>query len=307
MSLRSKTWVSLWTVYIIWGSTYFAIAKVIESMPPLLSMGIRFTLAGLILFTFIYLRQGAREFQVPRPEIASASILGFVTLGFGIGNVAVAEAHVPTGVVSLIIAALPLWIALFRTFSKEQITKLTWVGTLVGFIGVIILLKPGSIESVSGVSSGTLFFYMFMVLLGNIGWALGTYLSPRFPIPKNSLLFTGIEMLAGGIALTIAGLIRGETLGDFLDGSNSSWLWFWYLVFVGSIAAYSAYLWLVMNAPVSLTATYAYVNPVIAVLLGVVFLNEVITLNYALGGAIIILGVLTVVSSENKVKRLAKG
>jgi drug/metabolite transporter (DMT)-like permease len=276
-------------------------------MPPLLSMGIRFTLAGLILFTFIYLRQGAREFQVPRPEIASASILGFVTLGFGIGNVAVAEAHVPTGVVSLIIAALPLWIALFRTFSKEQITKLTWVGTLVGFIGVIILLKPGSIESVSGVSSGTLFFYMFMVLLGNIGWALGTYLSPRFPIPKNSLLFTGIEMLAGGIALTIAGLIRGETLGDFLDGSNSSWLWFWYLVFVGSIAAYSAYLWLVMNAPVSLTATYAYVNPVIAVLLGVVFLNEVITLNYALGGAIIILGVLTVVSSENKVKRLAKG
>jgi len=270
-------------------------------------MGIRFTLAGLILFTFIYFRQGAREFQVPRPEIASASILGFVTLGFGIGNVAVAEAHVPTGVVSLIIAALPLWIALFRTFSKEQITKLTWVGTLVGFIGVIILLKPGSIESVSGVSSGTLFFYMFMVLLGNIGWALGTYLSPRFPIPKNSLLFTGIEMLAGGIALTIAGLIRGETLGDFLDGSNSSWLWFWYLVFVGSIAAYSAYLWLVMNAPVSLTATYAYVNPVIAVLLGVVFLNEVITLNYALGGAIIILGVLTVVSSENKVKRLAKG
>lgn len=307
MSLRSKTWVSLWTVYIIWGSTYFAIAKVIESMPPLLSMGIRFTLAGLILFTFIYLRQGAREFQVPRPEIASASILGFVTLGFGIGNVAVAEAHVPTGVVSLIIAALPLWIALFRTISREQITKLTWVGTLVGFIGVIILLKPGSIESVSGVSSGTLFFYMFMVLLGNIGWALGTYLSPRFPIPKNSLLFTGIEMLAGGIALTIAGLIRGETLGDFLDGSNSSWLWFWYLVFVGSIAAYSAYLWLVMNAPVSLTATYAYVNPVIAVLLGVVFLNEVITLNYALGGAIIILGVLTVVSSENKVKRLAKG
>jgi drug/metabolite transporter (DMT)-like permease len=307
VSLRSKTWVSLWTVYIIWGSTYFAIAKVIESMPPLLSMGIRFTLAGLILFTFIYLRQGAREFQVPRPEIASASILGFVTLGFGIGNVAVAEAHVPTGVVSLIIAALPLWIALFRTISREQITKLTWVGTLVGFIGVIILLKPGSIESVSGVSSGTLFFYMFMVLLGNIGWALGTYLSPRFPIPKNSLLFTGIEMLAGGIALTIAGLIRGETLGDFLDGSNSSWLWFWYLVFVGSIAAYSAYLWLVMNAPVSLTATYAYVNPVIAVLLGVVFLNEVITLNYALGGAIIILGVLTVVSSENKVKRLAKG
>lgn len=306
MSLKSKTWVSLWTVYIIWGSTYFAIAKVIESMPPLLSMGIRFTLAGLILLTFIFFKQGSREFRIPRPEIASASILGFVTLGFGIGNVAIAEAHVPTGVVSLIIAALPLWIALFRTISRERIAKLTWAGTLVGFIGVVILLKPGSIESVSGVSSGKLFFYMFMVLLGNIGWALGTYLAPRFPIPKNSLLFTGIEMLAGGIALMIVASIRGESLKDFLNGSNSSWFWFWYLVLVGSIAAYSAYLWLVMNAPVSLTATYAYVNPVIAVLLGVLFLNEVITLNYALGGAIIILGVLTVVSSESKAKRLAR-
>ena len=307
MNLKTKTWVSLWTVYIIWGSTYFAIAKVIETMPPLLSMGIRFTLAGLILFGFIFFKQGRGEFRIPKPEIASASVLGFVTLGFGIGNVAVAEAHVPTGVVSLIIAALPLWIALFRTISRERIATFTWVGTIVGFVGVVILLKPGSIESVSGVESGTLFFYMFMVLLGNIGWALGTYLSPRFPIPKNSLLFTGIEMLAGGIALTIAGFIRGESLGDFLDGSNTSWFWFWYLVLIGSIAAYSAYLWLVMNAPVSLTATYAYVNPVIAVLLGVLFLNEVITLNYALGGAIIILGVLTVVSSESKAKRLARG
>lgn len=275
-------------------------------MPPLLSMGIRFTLAGLILLTFIFFKQGSREFLIPRSEIASASILGFVTLGFGIGNVAIAEAHVPTGVVSLIIAALPLWIALFRTISRERIAKLTWAGTLVGFVGVVILLKPGSIESVSGVSSGKLFFYMFMVLLGNIGWALGTYLAPRFPIPKNSLLFTGIEMLAGGIALMIVASIRGESLEDFLNGSNSSWFWFWYLVLVGSIAAYSAYLWLVMNAPVSLTATYAYVNPVIAVLLGVLFLNEVITLNYALGGAIIILGVLTVVSSESKAKRLAR-
>ncbi|MFM8855408.1 MAG: EamA family transporter, partial [Actinomycetota bacterium] len=148
MNLKTKTWVSLWTVYIIWGSTYFAIAKVIETMPPLLSMGIRFTLAGLILFSFIFIKQGRGEFRIPKPEIASASVLGFVTLGFGIGNVAVAEAHVPTGVVSLIIAALPLWIALFRTVSRERIATLTWVGTLVGFVGVVILLKPGSIESV---------------------------------------------------------------------------------------------------------------------------------------------------------------
>lgn len=275
-------------------------------MPPLLAMGIRFTIAGLLLLLFIRARQGSSEFRIPRTEVFSASILGFVTLGFGIGNVAVSSEHVPTGVVSLIIAALPLWIALFRSVARERIARRTWLGTLIGFCGVVILIKPGSIESVSGVDSGTLFFYMAMVLLGNIGWALGTYLAPRFPIPKNSLLFTAIEMLAGGIALTIAGVVKGERLSDFLDASTTSWIWFWYLVLIGSIAAYSAYLWLVMNAPVSLTATYAYVNPVIAVLLGVLFLNEAITLNYALGGIIIIFGVLIVVSSESKAKRNSK-
>lgn len=275
-------------------------------MPPLLAMGIRFTIAGLLLFLLIGATQGRSEFRIPRPEVISASILGFVTLGFGIGNVAVSSEHVPTGVVSLIIAALPLWIALFRSIAREKIAMRTWFGTLIGFCGVVILIKPGSIESVSGVDSGTLFFYMAMVLLGNIGWALGTYLAPRFPIPRNSLLFTAIEMLAGGIALTIAGVLRGETFSDFLDASTTSWIWFWYLVLIGSIAAYSAYLWLVMNAPVSLTATYAYVNPVIAVLLGVLFLRETITLNYAIGGSVIILGVLVVVSSESKSKRDTK-
>lgn len=306
MNLKTRTWSSLWAVYLIWGSTYFAIAKVIATMPPLLAMGIRFAIAGILLFALIGVTKGKEEFRIPRPEIISAAILGFVTLGFGIGNVAVSSKHVPTGVVSLIIAALPLWIALFRSIARERIAFRTWVGTLIGFCGVVILIKPGSIESVSGVDSSTLFFYMAMVLLGNIGWALGTYLAPRFPIPKNSLLFTAIEMLAGGIALTMAGVVKGETFSDFFDASTSSWIWFWYLVLIGSIAAYSAYLWLVMNAPVSLTATYAYVNPVIAVLLGVLFLDESITLSYAIGGTIIILGVLSVVSSESKSKRTPK-
>jgi drug/metabolite transporter (DMT)-like permease len=146
-----------------------------------------------------------------------------------------------------------------------------------------------------------------MVLLGNIGWALGTYLAPKFPLPKNALVFTAIEMLAGGVSLTIAGFIKGESLADFWDASTWSWLWFGYLVFFGSILAYSAYLWLVSNAPVGLTATYAYVNPIIAVSLGAVFLDEVITMNYAFGGAIIVLGVLIVVSGENRKQRKLKG
>ena len=296
------TWVALWIVYVIWGSTYFAIAYVIETMPPLLSMGIRFMLAGILLGLFIIARNGFQEIAVPRNEIRTSVVLGFALLGFGLGNVAVAEKHVPSGIVALIIAALPLWIAIFRFVSGERPSSRTWLGLCVGFVGVALLLKPGSVQSVSGEGSSTVIFYMIMVLVGNIGWALGTFLAPRFPLPKNALVFTAYELLAGGVSLTLAGVFKGETLGDFLDGSNWSWLWFAYLVIFGSIIAYSAYLWLVQNAPVSLTATYAYVNPVIAVALGAVFLDEVITASYAIGGLIIVLGVLVVVSGESNKK-----
>lgn len=265
-------------------------------------------IAGILLGLFIIARQGFQELAVPQAEIRTSVILGFVLLGFGLGNVAVAEKHVPSGIVALIIAALPLWIAIFRFVSGERPSSRTWLGLLIGFVGVALLLKPGSVQSVSGEGSSTVVFYMFMVLIGNIGWALGTFLAPRFPLPKNALVFTAYELLAGGISLTLAGLIKGESLADFLDASHWSWLWFAYLVTFGSIIAYTAYLWLVQNAPVSLTATYAYVNPVIAVALGAIFLDEVITASYAVGGLIIVLGVLVVVSAESKKKtELTKG
>jgi drug/metabolite transporter (DMT)-like permease len=238
--------------------------------------------------------------NVPRVEISTSSILGFVLLGFGLGNVAVAEKHVPSGIVALIIAALPLWIGIFRFISGERPSGRSWTGLAIGFIGVALLLKPGSVQSVSGEGASTVVFYMFMVLIGNIGWALGTFLAPRFQLPKNALVFTAYELMAGGVSLTLAGFIKGEKLSDFLDGSSWSWLWFVYLVIFGSIIAYSAYLWLVQNAPVSLTATYAYVNPVIAVALGAIFLDEVITTSYAIGGMVIVLGVLVVVSAESR-------
>ena len=269
-------------------------------MPPLLSMGIRFLIAGILLTLIIGLTRGFNEMKVPRVEIATSSILGFVLLGFGLGNVAVAEKHVPSGIVALIIAALPLWIGIFRFISGERPSRRSWTGLAIGFIGVALLLKPGSVQSVSGEGASTVVFYMFMVLIGNIGWALGTFLAPRFQLPKNALVFTAYELIAGGVSLTLAGLIKGEEISDLIDGSSWSWLWFVYLVIFGSIIAYSAYLWLVQNAPVSLTATYAYVNPVIAVALGAIFLDEVITASYAVGGLIIVLGVLVVVSAESR-------
>lgn len=298
ISKSQLTWLSLWTVYLIWGSTYFAIAYVIESMPPLLAMGIRFLIAGLLLALIISLRQGSSELKIPRAELKSSLLMGFLLLGFGIGTVSIAQAYVPSGIVALIIAALPLWIAIFRTISGERLVKLSWLGLVIGFAGVALLLKPGSITPVSDIENSKLFLFMLLVLLGNIGWALGTFLAPRFPLPKNTLVFTAYEMLAGGVSLTLAGFIKGESISDFLDATSWSWLWFFYLVFFGSIAAYTAYLWLVANAPVSLTATYAYVNPIIAVALGAIFLDELITSAYAIGGLIILIGVILVVSVE---------
>jgi drug/metabolite transporter (DMT)-like permease len=263
-------------------------------------MGIRFLIAGVLLTIIISLTRGFSEMKVPRVEIATSTILGFVLLGFGLGNVALAEKHVPSGIVALIIAALPLWIGIFRFISGERPSRRSWIGLAIGFVGVALLLKPGSVQSVSGEGTSTVLLYMFMVLIGNVGWALGTFLAPRFQLPKNALVFTAYELMAGGVSLTLAGFIKGEEISDFMDGSSWSWLWFVYLVIFGSILAYSAYLWLVQNAPVSLTATYAYVNPVIAVALGAIFLDEVITVSYAVGGLIIVLGVLVVVSAESR-------
>ena len=305
ISKSQMTWLSLWTVYLIWGSTYFAIAYVIESMPPLLAMGIRFLIAGLLLALIISFRQGAGELKIPRAELRSSLLMGFLLLGFGIGTVSIAQAYVPSGIVALIIAALPLWIAIFRTISGERLAKTSWLGLAIGFAGVALLLKPGSISPVSEIENSKLFLFMLLVLLGNIGWALGTFLAPRFPLPKNTLVFTAYEMLAGGASLTLAGFIKGESISDFLDATSWSWLWFVYLIIFGSIAAYSAYLWLVANAPVSLTATYAYVNPIIAVALGAIFLDELITGAYAIGGLIILIGVILVVSVERMKKEPA--
>jgi len=305
ISKSQMTWLSLWTVYLIWGSTYFAIAYVIESMPPLLAMGIRFLIAGLLLALIISFRQGVGELKIPRAELRSSLLMGFLLLGFGIGTVSIAQAYVPSGIVALIIAALPLWIAIFRTISGERLAKTSWLGLAIGFAGVALLLKPGSISPVSEIENSKLFLFMLLVLLGNIGWALGTFLAPRFPLPKNTLVFTAYEMLAGGASLTLAGFIKGESISDFLDATSWSWLWFVYLIIFGSIAAYSAYLWLVANAPVSLTATYAYVNPIIAVALGAIFLDELITGAYAIGGLIILIGVILVVSVERMKKEPA--
>jgi drug/metabolite transporter (DMT)-like permease len=287
-------------VYLVWGSTYLGIEFAIRSMPPLLAMGIRFFAAGVIMLLALALRYGPRFLLVTKRQILAMALLGALLLGMGLGMVAMAQYNeVPTGMVALLIAALPLWIAIFKVIDGAKSSPLSWLGIVIGFIGVGILLQP----ELSKPNNGVHIFWMLMVMVGNFGWAIGTYIAPRLGLPKNVLIVTGYQMLLGGISMASVGFLVGEDLGDFLDATLQSWLGWIFLVLVGSIATYTAYLWLVQNAPVGLIATYAYVNPVVAIALGTIFLDEVLSITLFFGAIVVITGVALVVWVESRLSR----
>ncbi|CAB4559012.1 MAG: EamA family transporter [Actinobacteria bacterium] len=297
---RARIWGALSVVYVVWGSTYLGIEYAIRSMPPLLGMGIRFFAAGVIMLVALAIRFGPRFLVVTRRQILAMALLGALLLGLGLGMVAMAQYNeVPTGMVALLIAALPLWIAIFKVIDGAKSSPLSWLGIIIGFIGVGILLQP----ELSKPNNGAHIFWMLMVMVGNFGWAIGTYIAPRLDLPKSVLTVTGYQMLLGGVSMASVGLLVGEDLGDFLDATLQSWLGWIFLVLIGSIATYTAYLWLVQNAPVGLIATYAYVNPVVAIALGTIFLDEVLSITLLFGAIVVITGVALVVWVESRLNR----
>lgn len=296
-TLVRKTWGALWLVYLVWGSTYLAIELAIRTMPPLLSMGARFLTASLLLGLFLQIKFGKKAFYINLRQLLALALLGGLLLGLGLGMVTLAQFNnVPTGMVALLISALPFWIAIFKAIEGSKTSYLSWVGIFLGFIGVGILLQP----ELSKPNNATHIFWMLMVIIGNLGWAFGTYISPRLELPKNTFVITFYQMILGGVGMSLAGILSGEVLSDFFDASLASWGWWLYLVIIGSILTYSAYLWLVANAPVGLISTYAYVNPVIAVFLGVLFLQEKLSITLLLGAVVVITGVFIVVRVESK-------
>jgi drug/metabolite transporter (DMT)-like permease len=292
---RGKIWGALWVVYIVWGSTYLAIEYSIRSMPPLLAMGSRFLAAGLLMGVVLAIKFGPGYLKIKKRQIPFLTLLGALLLGLGLGMVTLAQFNdVPSGMVALLISALPFWIAIFKAIDGAKTSIWSWVGIAIGFIGVGILLIP----ELSKPNNGVHILWMFLVILGNLGWAFGTYIAPRLDLPKSTLVATTYQMFFAGITMTLAGLIFGEDIADLLDATLSSWLWWIFLVLIGSIATYTAYLWLIGNAPVGLIATYAYVNPVIAVSLGVLFLEEKLSITLLLGAIVVIVGVFLVVRVE---------
>lgn len=291
----AAVWVALVIVYVVWGSTYLGIRVLVEAgIPPMLGMAARFLTAAALLAAVLALRSGVRRIRVTRRELAGAALVGLLLLAFGNGMLAVAEKTVPSGLAALLVAAVPLWLILLRVFGGERPRLLTWIGVLGGFAGVALLALSGGDTTAKPLS-------VTILVLGTISWAIGSRFSPRLGLPRDPLVTTVYEMIAGGLAMVLIGLVRGEG-GQVHPGQieTRGWVALVYLIVFGSLVAYSAYSYLLANAPISLVGTYAYVNPVVAVFLGWLVLSEAVTTEIVIGGAIVVLGVGLVVSAERR-------
>ena len=302
-SIKTKVAVGLGIMYIAWGTTYIGIAFTIETMPPLLSMSFRFVVASLVLFIFLGLRNGWDSLRLTRKEFTSAIFLGVLMLGAGLGTMALAEEVVPIGVASLIVAAMPIWTALFRTLDKDRPKLSSLFGIVAGLIGIAIIMLPG--QTIARPDSGgqSVTLWMFIILFGNLCWSLGSFIAPRMQTPSNPLVLSTYEMAGAAVALFIAGMINQESISDFMDASIRSWGGWIYLVTVGSLIGYTVYTWLLENASITLVSTYAYVNPIVAVALGIIIFNETLTTNILIGGLIVIVSVAVVVAVESVKKQ----
>ncbi|WP_137993038.1 EamA family transporter [Streptomyces vilmorinianum] len=293
--ISGAVWAALGIVYVVWGSTYLGIRIVVETMPPFLSAGARFVTAGLILAGIIAWRQGPAALKVSPKQLASAVVVGLLLILGGNGLVVLAETSVPSGLAALLIAVVPAWVVILKAVSGDRPTAGGVTGVLLGLAGLAVLTLPG----LSGdVKAGG----VFLVIAATLSWSVGSFSSSRIPMPANPFTASAYEMVAGGLAGLVVGLLRGEQHGlDLAAVSTRSWAALAYLIVFGSLLAFTAYAWLLQAAPLSLVATYAYVNPVVAVVLGALVLNEALTWPIVLGGAIVVGGVCLIVSTERRV------
>jgi drug/metabolite transporter (DMT)-like permease len=283
----ARVWTALAVVYVVWGSTYLAIDLAVETLPAFLMLAVRFFIAGAVLY--LISSRGAE-----RPRLVhwrSALAVGGALLLLGNGGVAYAVQHVDTGVVALIVGSVPLWMALLdRVVYGQRLAPVAVAGLVLGFGGIAFLARPSGDGSLAGV---------IVVLLGSLAWAAGSLYARKAPAPSNPLQGASMQMLAGAALLAVVGLAKGEAgQVDFAAASTSSWLALAYLITLGSLVGFSAYIWLLKVAPTHLVGTYAYVNPVVAVLLGSLWLGEPITPAILIGGAAIVVAVALIVSAR---------
>jgi drug/metabolite transporter (DMT)-like permease len=278
-------------LYIVWGTTYLAIHVAIQTIPPFLLAAGVFTLAGPLLVAIVAATGGMAGGMPPLRHWRSALLIGIGLVTFGNGVLSWAEQYVSTGVAALVVATVPIWLALFaRVFLGERLRSPVIVGLGLGFAGLVILIAPtkGGVVSLIGVGA---------VLLVALGWSAASVYSKRAPLPANVFVAAGMQMFCGGLVTFGVALVLGDGQRFHLSHvSLSSVVASLYLVGFGAVFGVGIFQWLVRNAPLSLVGTYAYVNPIVAAILGVVLLDEHLSPRILLAGAVIIVGVALVVT-----------
>ena len=296
--MKSKIWFALITLYIVWGSTYLGIKVAIETIPPFFQGALRFLISGLIILIW---QKSSGQAMPTRKQWISTFIIGTLLLLGGNGLVSWAEQFIPSGIAALIIATVPLWLVIMEAVRPGGI-KPTWqaiVGLVIGFVGIFILAGPAEI---SGSKTNLDTFGVVALLFATLLWALGSIYSKSADLPKASMVTTGAEMLMGSIGLMVVSLLTGELHGWDPSGISARSIGgVIYLILIGSIAGFGSYIWLLQNAPISLVATYAYVNPIVAVILGYLFANEPLEPRTWIAAAIII-GAVIFINSKGKPK-----
>lgn len=309
---RVLSWIALGVVYLAWGLTYLAIRVGVEHLPPLMLAGIRYVVAGALLYP-VALRAGvSRRGSAPgeakpvrvKPGVKAwlaGAVVGILLLFAGNGGVSVGETTLPSGIAAVLVATVPLWMTVFAwPLQHQRITVRATAGLAVGLGGVAILAGSGMAEGrVSGV---------LIVLGASAVWGFGSVLSHRLALPDNAMLAAAIEMLAGGAVLLAVAAGSGQfSRIHWSSVPASSWIALAYLIGPGSILAFTAYGYALSHLPVTTVSTYAYVNPVVAVLAGIAFLGEQFTVREGLGAALVLISVIITLrrSRSNTASRLA--
>ena len=292
-------WLGLAILYGVWGSTYLAIAVAVETLPPFLMAAVRFGLAGLILLAWVAIRRRERLVRPTRRQMLDTIVIGALLLGGGMGFVAWGEQTIPSGITAVMVAMMPVWVAVFGgLFFKERLPRIAGLGIVVGFAGVALLAGPTALGEPGALDAAG----MLAVIVSPIAWSIGSlYASHRAQLPGDSLVATGMQMVAGSLVLAAIGVVSGEPARfDPAHVSTESFAGFLYLTIVGSVIAFTTFGWMIRVAPLPLVATYAYVNPVIAVILGALILSEPIEPRMLLAGAIIVGAVALIVTARGR-------
>ncbi len=286
----SRIWLALGTVYLAWGSTFIALAIVVRDLPPLLAMSARHLVAGGLLLAYALPRGDRRADSIGRRQIGAAFIFGGLLFLFGHGSLAWGQQTVPAGVAALLAGSIPIWMALLdRLAFGRRLHASAYLGFVLGFVGLAFLFDPFGAGSVDRVGA-------LAIVGGALAWALGSLYSRGAPLPRRPIVAAGLGSLCGGLLLVLASVATGE-LGDAVVSTDAV-LGLVYLIVVGSVVGFTAYVWLLRVAPTSLVATYAYVNPVVAVILGWALLGEEVTPQMLAAGAAIVVAVALIVRAS---------